>query len=78
MTFTGQVVDGQVILSDPLPLPNGTTVKVEAIVAEPQTRPVADRSGAMLDRYRSVVGKIDLPVDAAEQHDHYLYGTPKR
>ncbi len=20
----------------------------------------------------------DLPVDGAEQHDHYIYGTPKR
>ena len=27
---------------------------------------------------RSLVGTVDAPADWAEEHDHYLYGTPKR
>jgi AF2212-like len=26
----------------------------------------------------SLVGTVDAPSDWAEEHDHYLYGTPKR
>lgn len=31
---------------------------------------LADLSGCLVDD--------NLPVDLAEQHDHYLYGTPKK
>lgn len=31
---------------------------------------LADLSGCLVDD--------DLPADLAEQHDHYLYGTPKK
>lgn len=26
----------------------------------------------------SLAGSVDAPPDWAEEHDHYLYGTPKR
>jgi hypothetical protein len=30
-------------------------------------------------RLRSIAGKAKgLPADLAEQHDHYIHGTPKR
>jgi len=25
-----------------------------------------------------IIGKVDGPSDWSEEHDHYLYGTPKR
>ncbi|HZL89334.1 MAG TPA: hypothetical protein VFB96_13230 [Pirellulaceae bacterium] len=34
---------------------------------------------SLLDQLGDVVGAVDdLPADLAENHDHYLYGTPKR
>ncbi len=30
------------------------------------------------DAISSLVGSIDAPADWAAEHDHYLYGTPKR
>jgi len=33
----------------------------------------------LADIFAAVIGKaIDLPTDMAEQHDYYLYGTPKQ
>jgi hypothetical protein len=33
----------------------------------------------LFDRLGHLAGKAKhLPADAAEQHDHYLYGTPKK
>ena len=78
MTFTGQVVDGQVVLAAPLPLPDGTTVKLEVVPAEPPAPPAGGRPKSFLEHFQDVIGKVELPEDAAEQHDHYLYGTPKR
>jgi hypothetical protein len=37
------------------------------------------RNPTLLERYRHIVGIVeDLPPDLSENHDHYLYGTPKR
>lgn len=37
-------------------------------------------SEVILERMRKVPPKImaDMPVDGASQHDHYIYGLPKR
>ena len=32
----------------------------------------------VLDDLLDLAADFDLPSDFAEQHDHYLYGTPKR
>jgi hypothetical protein len=33
----------------------------------------------LADIFAAVIGKAEgLPQDMAEQHDHYLYGTPKQ
>jgi hypothetical protein len=33
----------------------------------------------LADRLRNVIGSVpDLPEDLAENHDHYVHGTPKR
>lgn len=70
MVFFGKIKDGKVVLDPSAQLPEGATVRVE-----PLDRPtVADTiydlgSGAVED---------DLPADLAREHDHYLYGTPKR
>ncbi len=30
------------------------------------------------DILETLTGSVDAPPDWAEQHDHYLYGTPKQ
>lgn len=58
---------GQLVLESPLPFPDGTRVQVRV---EPAT------SDPLLFLAENAVntGVTDL----AEQHDHYVYGTPKR
>ena len=74
MSFTGHVENGVVVFDTPNALPEGTTVKVEAIAssATPYKR-------SLLDRLGDVVGKAEgLPADASQNVDHYLYGHPKK
>jgi antitoxin (DNA-binding transcriptional repressor) of toxin-antitoxin stability system len=58
-------------------------------VAEPASEPFGDSTGttvgerllAMVEELRRDVPDEEwekLPTDLAEQHDHYIYGTPKR
>ena len=71
MEYTGQI-RGNVIVLDAAPdLPEGTRVKVV---------PIPDKAASPLgEMLLSFAGCVrGLPDDMAENHDHYLYGTPKR
>ena len=71
MEYTGRV-QGSVIILDAAPdLPEGTRVKVVPIPGK-----AASPLGEMLLSFAGCVH--GLPDDMAENHDHYLYGTPKR
>ncbi len=64
--------DGQAIIPDePVQLPVGQPLRIQVEVVEPVSPPFANliRFGADLP---------DAPTDLAAQHDHYLYGSPKR
>ena len=68
MSFEGHIENGAVVLNQPIPLPNGTAVRVEVIAS----------SKTLAERFQSVIGAaVDLPEDMAKNHDHYLHGTPK-
>jgi hypothetical protein len=43
--------------------------------AEPET-PLSD--GGVWDLLERAAGTVEMPADWASEHDHYLYGTPKR
>lgn len=79
MPFDGHIENGRVVLDAPVPLPDGTPVRVEAVapgisVSHPDTA-----SRTLAERYPSIVGvNVNLPPDAALNHDHYLYGAEKR
>lgn len=77
MTYRGRVKGGVVVLDAPASLPDGAEVEVtlrggEAAAAEGELP-------TLYERYKSFIGIAEgLPSDLAAQHDHYLYGTPKR
>lgn len=60
--------------AQPLPLQEHERVTVSVELARP---PLAERIAA---RARALPPEVldALPEDLAAQHDHYLYGTPKR
>lgn len=75
MTFRGKIVGGVVVLDENGALPDGTEVVVEPVKPK-QPLDEATTIGQRLIRFS---GKAkNLPPDASRNHDHYLYGTPKR
>lgn len=72
MSFEGTVINGVVVLDSPEQLPEG--VRVEVVVKQPPK--AASPLGEKLLRHAGTVP--GLPSDMAEQHDHYIHGTPKR
>ena len=71
-TFTGEVRGGVVVFEGSPPFPDGTKVRVERVEMDAA---LSELSALLL----GVAGKATgLPADLAENHDHYLHGTPKR
>lgn len=70
MTHRGHIENGSVVLDEAVVLPDGTKVRVESF---------AESGKTLAERFGDVIGCIsDLPSDMAENHDHYIHGTPKR
>lgn len=75
MTYIGKVANGTVVLPPEVHLPDGAEVLVEwadAKNVQEANIPVGKRLLALAGIAKG------LPEDLAEEHDHYLYGTPKR
>lgn len=70
MTYRGKVKDGVIVLDDGNHLPEGMDVQVQPL---PPGIPALRQT---LLKYAGVAK--GLPRDAARNHDHYLYGTPKQ
>jgi hypothetical protein len=78
MVYSAHVKAGLVVFDQPVTLPEGLEVRVEVPETTPPAAPDAkeDTPGRRLLKY---AGKaVGLPVDAARNHDHYLYGAAKR
>lgn len=77
MPYKGHVENGVVVLDEPAELTEGAKVIVDYV---PEAQMAGDGGPAPFrERYAAVIGKAKgLPEDAAENHDHYLYGTPKK
>ncbi len=74
MELHGTVQNGVVVLDTPMPLADGTKVKISV---EPPTE--TPRNPTLRECLMELAGTVDdLPADMAEQHDHYIHGTPKR
>jgi hypothetical protein len=71
MTYRGHIKNGQILLNDPVALPEGAEVHIE-IVENGEPKPT------IWDKLRAIAGTVEGPEDWAENHDHYIHGTPKR
>lgn len=76
MTYRGHVKCGVIVLDGPATLPEGAEVRVEVIGDES----LLDEHGQTLgQRLLKFAGRAEGELtDLAHQHDHYLYGTPKK
>jgi len=64
--------DGKVLVPDePVELPVGQPLQLHVELGPPATPRFAEFLGLAADL-------PDAPADLAVQHDHYLYGSPKR
>jgi hypothetical protein len=64
--------DGKVLVPDePVQLPVGEPLRVHVELP-------ASTNGKFADLLDLAADLPDAPSDLAAQHDHYLYGTPKR
>lgn len=70
MDLEGIVRNGVIVLHTPGQLAEGTRVRVQ--VDEPDRPPTL----ANLLKYAGAIA--GMPEDFADQHDHYIPGTPKR
>ena len=69
MTYRGHIKNGVAVLDNDAKLPEGCTVLVQ-----PEEEPAS-----LADVLRDLIGQVKgLPADGSVQHDHYIYGTPKR
>lgn len=77
MTYKGHVENGTIVLDEPTDLPDGALVTVDVCAAS--ERAEDDSMPTLTDMLAPFIGKaVGLPEDAAENHDHYLYGTPRK
>jgi hypothetical protein len=72
MTYRGHVKNGVVLLDEPADLPDGSAVEVMPVAPAGS----ASDAGQWLLQFAGIVK--DLPPDFAENHDHYIHGTPKK
>ena len=69
LKVTGIVLNGTIVLDEGTALPDGLKVTVTA---------TDEAAPTIWQKLLKIAGTAkDLPSDASEQHDHYLYGTPK-
>ena len=79
MSFTATVQNDTIKLPPGVHLPDGTKVSVEPEAMPPTAKTAESPRQTFGQRYAKYIGILkDGPPDLAENHDHYLYGAPKR
>jgi hypothetical protein len=74
--LTGKVVNGVVVLDQPGRLEDGTKVRVKPV---PEHQDTEGDISSLREMLLSFAGTVEgLPPDMALNHDHYLYGVPKK
>lgn len=77
MSIEGTFVNGVVVFAEPPHLPDGTRVQVVVQPGDQAQKP--EKGEPTMRNLLKLAGKAsDLPADFADQHDHYIHGTPRR
>ncbi len=77
MSYEGTIQNGVVVFDNGADLPEGTRVRVEPVNVTNEPGAADESLSELLLRFAGAAGD-GLPEDLARNHDHYLYGTPKR
>jgi len=78
MSYRGRVRNGVVEFEAGAAPPEGVWVTVNVSTEDATTEPAQPPALAeLLKRFSGAAGE-GLPSDLADNHDHYLYGSPKR
>lgn len=68
--------DGKVLVPEqPVDLPVGSLLDAELTPSKPIAKPALER---LVESVGEIAEPDKLPVDGSAQHDHYLYGLPKK
>jgi hypothetical protein len=79
MTYRGKYSKGTVILPRDVDIPEGAEVDVTPVVPPSNGGTKPGESPTLYEMLKDFVGILEgLPSDLAENHDHYIHGTPKR
>jgi hypothetical protein len=78
MFLRGHVESGRIVVDDETSLPDGAEVRIELMPPSESDAP-GDQKTSLYDRLKAADGIAKgLPADFAENHDHYIHGTPKK
>ncbi len=70
MTYVGKISKGAIVLPPDVHLPEGMVVEV---------KPLRSDADEFTDALEQIAARVKgLPSDLAKNHDHYLYGLPKK
>ena len=79
MTYRGKYSKGTVTLPRDVDIPEGAEVEVTPVAPPPNGGAEAGQSPTLYETLKPFIGILKgLPSDLAENHDHYIHGTPKR
>ena len=75
MTIHAIIKEGKIVPTEPLSFADGTEVTITPLEQELKDQDPTN----VAELFRKFVGVIDnLPSDLSTNHDHYLYGVPKK
>lgn len=78
MSYRGHMKGGVIVLDEAADLPENAEVRVEPVTKPTEVEQNGEPPKSLADQFRHIIGIApDMPPDMAENHDHYLYGTPK-
>ncbi|MBM4048433.1 MAG: hypothetical protein FJ279_25295 [Planctomycetes bacterium] len=79
MGYIGTVSKGVVLLPPEARLPEGTRVEVTPLPTASDALAPQDKGPTLAETLKEFIGMCEgLPEDLAENHDHYIHGTPKK
>ena len=76
MTWRGRVQGGVVVPEEGARLEEGVEVLIETVETPAQPR---DTEPTLAEQLLKYAGAAEgLPTDMAQNHDHYIHGTPRK